>query len=254
MSPHEPYPLTNANWKAERAKCHLDELMEMVRDFCADSHSVITDEEPERDQVRYRIHLKQPHVSVYLVCGDYLQCLRTALDQAVWSLINHRTGTDSESSEFPVFEEPLNSKTRPRFASKVDGLSDAAIDYIKSLQPYNRAAGMPLSISLLWCLHELNRIDQHRRISVRAQIALASREHFGLVVPGANFAEVSEETTDYGFDVVCRGTYKHLKPKISTVVIFGEPDRGIFMDIEEIAQLHRFVADEVLIGLASRAK
>jgi len=100
----------------------------------------------------------------------------------------------------------------------------------------------------------LNRIDKHRRIGIQAQISLAHREHFGLVVPGADFAEVCEERTDYGFDVICRGTYKNLKPKVSTFVIFGEPKRGIFMDIEEIAQLHRFVADEVLIELASRAK
>jgi hypothetical protein len=74
------------------------------------------------------------------------------------------------------------------------------------------------------------------------------------VIPGADFAEVSEEQTDYGFDVVCRGTYKHLKPKISTFVIFGEPERGIFMDIDDIAQLHDFVTDEVLVALASRAR
>jgi hypothetical protein len=89
---------------------------------------------------------------------------------------------------------------------------------------------------------------------VHAQISLATREHFGLVLPAADFAEVSEERTDYGFDLVCRGAYKHLQPKISTFVIFGEPKRGIFMDIDEISQLYNFVTDEVLIALASRAK
>lgn len=251
---HEPYPLTNAHWKTEWAKFHLDHLRDAVSAFCADSHTVIIEEELERDQIRYRIYLKQPHVSVYLICGDYLQCLRTALDQAVWSLINHRTGADSESSEFPVFEEPLDPKSERRFNKKVDGLSPSAIDYIKSLQPYNRPAGSQLSTSSLWCLHELNRIDKHRRISVHAQIALASREHFGLVIPGADFEEVKEERTDYGFDVICKGAYKHLQPKISTFVIFGEPTSGIFMDTDEIAQLLSFVTDEVLVALAIRAK
>jgi hypothetical protein len=252
MPPREPYPLTNAHWKAEWAKSHLDALKEAVRNFCTDSHSIIVDEELERDQVRYRVYLKQPHVSIYLICGDFLQCLRTALDQAVWSLINYRKGIDSEASEFPVFEKPLNTKTRDRFKAKIDGLSDAAVAYIESIQPYNRPIGLPLSASHLWCLHEMNRIDKHRRISVRSSISLASRHHFGLVVPGADFAEVSEETTDYGFDVVCRGAYKYLKPEISSHVIFGESQTGIFMEVDEIGQLYNFVADGVLVALASR--
>src|ERR1035438_1752964 len=128
MPPQEPYPLTNAHWKTERAKFHLDNLREAVVAFTADSHTVTSEEELERDQVRYRVYLKQPHVSVYLICGDYLQCLRTALDQAVWSLINHRKNVDSESSEFPVFAEPLDSKSERRFSKKVDGLSPSAID------------------------------------------------------------------------------------------------------------------------------
>jgi hypothetical protein len=252
--PYEPYPLTNAHWKTERAKCHLYDLREAVGSFCADSHTITPEEELDWDQVRYRVRTKQPHVSIYLTCGDYLQCLRTALDQAVWSLINHRTDADSGSSEFPVFEQPLDSESRRKFNKKVDGLSPSAIEYIESIQPYNRTAGTPLSASRLWCLHELNRIDKHRRISVREQISLAFREHFGLAAPGADFAEVSEVRTDYGFDVVCRGTYKHLQPKISTFVIFGESARGIFMDIDEIAQLHSFITDEVLVALASRVK
>lgn len=97
----------------------------------------------------------------------------------------------------------------------------------------------------------MNRIDKHSRISVHAQISLASLYHFWLVVPDADFTEVSNQQTDYGFDVVCRGTYKYLKPKISTFVIFGEPKYGIFMDIEEVGQLDDFVTDEVLVALAN---
>jgi len=232
----------------------LDNLREAVVAFTADSHTVTLEEESGRDQIRHRVSLKQPHVSVYLMCGDYLQCLRTALDQAVWSLINHRTSKDSESSEFPVFGRPLDSAELKRsFRRKVDGLSSPAINYIESIQPYNQPAELPLSASPLWCLHELNRIDKHRRISVRAQISLTSIEDFGLIFPfpDADSAEVSEEPTDYGFDIVCRGKKKNLKPKISTVVNFGEPKLGIFMDIDEVSQLYDKVA-EVLVALASR--
>lgn len=252
--PLEPYPLTNAIWKSERAKCHLDELMGMVRDFCADSHSITIKEELERDQIRYCVYIKQPHVSLYLVCGDYLQCLRTALDQAVWSLINHRTDGDADSSEFPVFPELLNAKTRPQFRRKTEGLSPSAIEYIESIQPYNRTAGFPLSMSPLWCLHELNRIDKHRRISIQPQIAVAQVKGIGPIIPGASPAEVTEERTDYGMDVVLRGAYKHIEPEITSIVIFSEPKSGILLDTHGITQLYNFVTDEVLVSLASRAE
>ena len=251
----EPYPLTNAYSKAEWAKGHLGSLEEAAKAFSENAYTITTEEELEQNQVRHRIRLEQPHVSVYLMCGDYLQCLRTALDQAVWSLIYHRTGIDSKSSEFPVFREPLNADTIRKFNTKTKGLSTPAIDYIKSIQPYNRPAGAPIGIDPLWRIHELNRIDKHRRIAVHTQVSFASQESYGPIIPLAGIADatdVSEERTDYGYDVVCRGAYKNLKPKISTFVIFGELAGGIFMDIEDLSQLHDFVTDEVLVSLASR--
>lgn len=254
MPPQEPYPLTNAICKADRAEFHLDSLREAVYAFCADSHTMTVDEEPERDQVRYRVHLKQPHVYIYLICGDFLQCLRTALDQAIWSLINHRTGANPGSSEFPIFAIPLNAKTRPSFDRKTNGLSAPAIAYLESIQPYNRHAGDPLTIHPLWCLHESNRIDKDRRINVRAQVAMAGRHHFGVMPPSGDFALMEQERTDYGFDIVCGGSYKHLKPKITSDVVFGDVEAGIFLTIDEVAHLYNYVRDEVLISLAGFTK
>jgi hypothetical protein len=233
-------------------------LTEEVAAYCADSHTIVSDEEPERDQVRYRVYFKQPHVSIFLILGDYLQCLRTALDQAVWSLIYHRTGTDSESSEFPIFETSLNANTRRNFERKTDGLSPSAIEYIESIQPYHRPDGMPVSASLLWCVHQLNRFDKHRRISVRAQFPFPFRTHFGTgfseadCISDTDWARMISERTDYGMDVVCQGPYKHLQPEIATLVLFGDEKAGVFVNIAELGQLHNFVTDEVLVALASR--
>jgi hypothetical protein len=250
----EPYPLTNAHWKTERAKLHLDSLREEVAAFCKDSHAITVQEESELDRVRYRVELKQPHVYVFLILGDVLQCLRTALDQAVWSLIHHRTGGDPQSSEFPIFARPLNTEDRRKFNRKVKGLSDEAIAYVESIQPYNRMDGAPLSTDPLWCLHELNRIDKHRRISVRAQFAVAARHHFGLDAPREDFVSMTTERTNYGFDVVCTGSYKHLRPKVNSLVQFGEQEAGIVLTIDDIAQVYDFVARGVLIRLGGFAK
>jgi hypothetical protein len=250
----EPYPLINAHWKTERAKFHLEVLKEEVRAFGEDSHTITIKDEPELDQVRYCISLKQPHVYLFLILGDFLQCLRTALDQAVWSLIYHRTGRDSDSSEFPVFAEPLNANDRKRFNRKSDGLAVRAVAYIESIQPYNRPAGTPASVSLLWRIHELNRIDKHRRISVKPQFSFVSRRSFQAGLPRADFAGMIPEATDYGYDVVCTGSYKHFKPQVTSLILFGEEESGIDMNIADLTQLYNFVTDEVLPTLAGFAE
>jgi hypothetical protein len=125
----EPDPLTNAYWKVERAKLHLHDLTQAVSEFCADSHVITVSEEPEHDRVTYRVQLKQPHVYIYLIFGDLFQCLRTALDQAVWSLIYHRDGTDSEGSEFLRRRLPAQGK-----ASRIQH-STVCLDGLKSTNP-----------------------------------------------------------------------------------------------------------------------
>jgi hypothetical protein len=80
------------------------------------------------------------------------------------------------------------------------------------------------------------------------------RHHFGITPPGADFADMRTENTDNGYDVVCGGAYKHLRPEVTSLVVFGDPKAGISMTIDEIGQLHSFVADEVLVALASRVK
>jgi hypothetical protein len=232
----EPYPLTNAYWKVERAKFHLGDLTRSVNEFCADSHVIVATEEPEHDRVTYRVELKQPHVYIYLIFGDFLQCLRTALDQAVWSLIHHWTGTDSEGSEFPIFG--ARPSDQGSFERKTKGLPSDAIAYIESIQPYNH---LSVGDYPLWQLHELNRIDKHRRISVRPQLAFA--EHDG-----------EAEIADYGFAIKLYGPSKQQPPKIVPFVVFGEKTDEIPLDLSGVNRIFSFVADEVLVGLAGFAR
>jgi hypothetical protein len=232
----------------------LENLVAKVEAFSRDSHTLLIQDEAEMDQVRYRIELKQPHVSIFLILGDALQCLRTALDQAVWSLIHHRTGLDPENSEFPIFAKPPDSERRKKlFKDKIEGLSDEAIAYIESIQPYNRPTGTPPGSNLLWCLHQLNRIDKHRRISVRAQVALANRNHVGVGMPDSMSMRIENRTND-GCDIVCGGMYKNIKPTVTSIVQFGELESGIVMTIEGVRMIHDFVTDTVLVSLAGFAQ
>jgi hypothetical protein len=139
--PEEPYPLTNAYFKTERAKVHLDSLRQEIIAFeKSNPYTIRPKEEPEGDAVRYRIEVHHPRVGLFLIAADILQCLRTALDQAVWSLAN-LSHPDPDWTQFPIVAESLNSKGRKRFDEQTFGIPTKAISYIESLQPYNRPAG-----------------------------------------------------------------------------------------------------------------
>jgi hypothetical protein len=70
--------------------------------------------------------------------------------------------------------------------------------------------------------------------------------------PGAELAWMRQERTDYGYDVICWGAYKHLQPQVISEVLFGEAKT--VLNVEGIGQLYDFVTDEVLVTLASFTK
>ena len=245
----EPYPLTNAYFKTARALVHLDELKAALNSF-ADSqpYTVTSLEEPEGDAIRYRVEIQHPHVTLFLIAADVLQCLRTALDQAVWSLASLKH-SDPDWTEFPIYDEPLDSNSGKRFERKLHGIPDKALAYITSLQPFNRPPGTPPADCLLWQLHELNRIEKHRRILVRSMFTGISRNMPGF---SSNFIPLRWEPQDYGCDVICAGAYKAL-PTLTPIVVFGEQRSGITIEVSGIEQIYEFVSGHVLPTLAGFA-
>jgi hypothetical protein len=163
-------PLMDAWWKTERAEHHLKELQEQINSFMNDDPVSVTKIEDEEQRVtRYQAVFKQPHVWSFLIAGDFFQCLRTALDQSVWWLASAQH-KDPDWTQFPIFATNT-PKNRERLERQIRGVSRKSADVIESFQPYNREQGSPLNAHMLWQLNEINRIDKHRRISVRATAA-----------------------------------------------------------------------------------
>ena len=94
------------------------------------------------------------------IVGAFLHNLRTALDHLVWEL-----SSDAERGrcEFPVFLKsgPGNDGFHGGGLRKIASIPDAAKSIIEELQPFHaeeHAASHPL-----WLIHDLDRIDKHRR-------------------------------------------------------------------------------------------
>jgi hypothetical protein len=236
-----PYPLTDSYFKTERAKAHLRELRAAVNELKASCpYSVTPQHEPERDAIRYKVVFTQPHVSIFMIAADVFQCLRTALDQAVWDLASRSdSNVEPDWTQFPVLAED-NSASRKIFRRYTRGVPAKAIVIIESFQPYHRPVGAPPSFSAIWSLHEINRIEKHRRIPVRTLGTIIERPY-----------DFNVEITDYGCDVVCVGSNKVHEPSLIPEVVFGDKKSGITMTISDIEEMHRVIAYEILPKLAS---
>ena len=229
--------LVDSYWKTERARQHLDELKAEVLGFMnADPCAVSVEEDTERRVRVFRAIFKQPHVWMYLIAGDVFQCLRTALDQAVWWFAS-QGGYDSHQTEFPIFDTKT-AETMKRFDKRTKGVPANAVALIEAFQPYNRPSGAPLTDSLLWQLHEINRIDKHRRISVRATAAEIETLPVADVTAIESGIEVSMP-----FDAG-----PAFEPCFTPIVVFG--DRGISITVEGIERIYGLVAGVILPRLA----
>lgn len=109
-----------------------------------------------------------PPPTIALIAGDVLFNARASLDYLAWQMVLASEAEPNRSTYFPILlqddrGEPgkhsrlLQPRAEARFTTILDGL-----------QPYGSKdpAHHPL-----WVLHDLNRIDKHRHLSVLATVA-----------------------------------------------------------------------------------
>jgi hypothetical protein len=74
---------------------------------------------------------------------------------------------------------------------------------------------------------------------------------FGASVPDSDFLW-SVKRTDNGYEARRFGRYKHLKPKVPLLVVFGEGD--VTVTLAGLWYIHEFVGNTVLPTLAGLAQ
>ena len=114
-----------------------------------------------------------------LVVGDCLHNLRCVLDHLAWTLAG--SSSNDSKTQFPIFE---SLGMYEKFAEKQTALiPDELRAIIKELQPFKASPSDPRR-DALWVLHELERIDKHRRILV---VSTATTTRYGRLnrkIPG----------------------------------------------------------------------
>jgi hypothetical protein len=137
--------------------------------------------------MRAKVEEPLPH-EFSLILGDAAHALRASLDHLALELAiaHHRPRAlppaIEKASEFPVFpakvgnelgrnafrrvEKKTGKPARGSGLYKLQGLHPDAIEAIERIQPYHR--GTAYTEDPLWLIHELDRIDKHRRLNLTA--------------------------------------------------------------------------------------
>jgi hypothetical protein len=172
-------PLHSARLKIKRGREHLEAVEEAVDLWLGtDAYTISREVDPQTGDTVRRAQIKEaPPRCISLLIGDAVQNFRSALDHAVYALAESRLGTLSPEVEEGLMYPIVGNQTRkgqPANGGKIfedavrrgqlHGVSDDARRFIEHEQPYNWDDGYVFH--WLWSLHELNRIDKHRRLPI----------------------------------------------------------------------------------------
>jgi len=164
--------------KLKRAGEYIEALKERIDLWLgSDAYTISRKKDPQTGDTVCRAQIKKPPpAEISLLVGDAVHNLRSALDHAVYFLAERNLGTLTPETEhalmFPIVGNE-NSKGAPADGSEIIdnlitrtlvGVPDPARAFIKQEQPYHWGDGF--RYHSLWCIHDLDRIDKHRRLAV----------------------------------------------------------------------------------------
>jgi hypothetical protein len=262
-------PVSSFLAKIDRAREHLEDLESATAAWEVNACDTVeeVDPNPPRKRQSYDVHLLLRVTRVEpipqrfgLIIGDCLFNLRSALDHLALALaLKCKPGmSDREirDSEFPVFATETGYQREE--TRKIGCMDTAAQAIIESLQPYHGKNG--LEREPLWQLHDLNRIDKHRQLT----ICVAANKHItteqnasgeiidGLycdVIDGA--LSVDAVVCQYGYRTLDPSAHVDMKaiPAIQVALRYGNPVQTLLV-VQALEALCKFVSQDVVAKLA----
>lgn len=245
----EPASLKGPRLKLQRAKHHLDDLVEAIKRFYeTDPYDGVIQDNPETQRREFTVTRADPLPDeLAVICGDAVHNLRSALDHLVWQLIIANGGKPNQNAAFPIWgSESKFKSSRPGYAK---GVSKQALDLLYGLKPYKGGS------DALWRIHQLDIVDKHRlllTVAMRHESVildlgpLFESANFPSIPIGINPAEkVAIEVGSVLFSAPL-GDEAHDKVKATFEVALSEPEIPIYEPAPKaLHELTSFV-DEVI--------
>lgn len=242
-----PDHLIFVKMKARRADEHFQSLEKELAKWATKPYTVIEKTDFEKVVHVVRIEITHTPELIAMLFGDFICCLRSALDQLAWKLAHlppKRTfnRTRERQINFPIFE--VRNAT---YDDRRELFPSAVASVIDTFQPYLR--GNAFRDDPLWQLNELWNIDKHRTIPISPYTL-----NFGFPVGGWE-RFVRHNRLTYDLEVVFPLAFAwtcpvDLKPTISVEILFGETNT-FEIPISRLREINNFVRNEVIPRFAS---
>jgi hypothetical protein len=230
--------------KARRADFHLQSAEKRLRDWIKSNPYSIR----EKDNFYLTKHgfTITPHAApeeIALTVGDFVNCLRTSLDQLAWNLVHlfpETVPVDEKAAarvSFPI------CRTDQSYGEK-RALFDASIHpVLDSLQPSDRLNA--IKTEALWQLDKLWSLDKHRTIPVNC-----GNTTIKFPTGTTGFIDMDEFKQHFYVIVPCLSRVQlrpsYVKPQIIPDILFGEYMGELAVDIKRLREIHRFVTQDVI--------
>jgi len=179
-----PLSLSSSWEKFKRGREHVELVEECVDEWLGtNAYTISREVDPQSGYTVRRAQIKEsPPPRISVLVGDAVQNLRSSLDHAVYALAESRLTTIPPEREellmFPIVGNVNRSGQAAdgakTFASitrgnrdYLFGIVDPAREFIEREQPYHWGdTPDAFRFHWLWSLHDLNRIDKHRRMAL----------------------------------------------------------------------------------------
>lgn len=236
-----PPSLVDPYLKTARAKEHLDALRSEIDIFHkAKPYSFFPEDDVQHGLYRVRVQMDEVPNRVPLIVGDLFCCLRSSLDQLVFSLAKLTT-PNPKGTQFPILDT-WDRKSRNRFSQQTHGVPADARAIIESLQPCHGPNTASIRSRLLWQLNAICNVDKHRRIPVNS-CGITFRFPN---VPASVAAFVKFEQGDVVAVPLRFKSQMALDPVVTYEIVFGDMSSGIECDIDGVDRIYDFVANNVI--------
>ncbi|MBZ5598232.1 MAG: hypothetical protein LAN83_07910 [Acidobacteriia bacterium] len=236
-------PELNLRWAKKHLEL-LDERMSALKRSYSPNVTATDDVENGWYVVRIQYPEDQPILDIVLTAGDFVCRLRACLDHLAWQLATLTTSQPGSHICFPITEKD-SLETQLKIVKSTYGIPDAAVALMKSFQPYN--AGDLYKSTHLWRLNKLWNIDKHRHIGHHAVI---SDEFLRINVPNASFEGEHIDNCGIVKIPLAMKDKVNLNPSPGFDLRFGTAKDELDLGIDDLFEIHQFVADTVLPAFA----
>lgn len=237
--------LIYVDMKTRRAKFHLDALEMVIKNWIDSKPYTVTHKDDFEKAIHIvRIQDKVTPELIPMLVGDFVCCLRAALDQLAWALA-HLTGTETFAEKIErQIQFPISKGRDSTYEFKRGLFPPAVADVIDTFQPYLR--GDAFRDDALWQLNELWTMDKHRAIPVNAnsfkvRFPLEGWERYAVpITPLTDAIEVYFPMIEFYKGPV------NLEPDISVDVLFGEYMGSFELSLSRLKEINDFVGNTVI--------